>query len=264
MSQIYDWVDALVDEAAGKPGDYPLGDRLYLFFAGHGYHSTGNTAVFMANAWANNLGEAIPMQPLAEYLRSYAFFKEVVLIADACREQIDFAPDPYFTRKAVVSPNAGSVLRFDAYPCQVGVKTKEQLFKGNYGGVLTNAFLTGVGGLAAKNGVVRSDFLKYYMINAVEQKLANTPEITCNEEATAFPITAAPDQTTRLTVKAAQGAPAGVVTLVDGKSLAAVAAQDLAAGPLVQDVPPGFYLLKRNGSADRVIRVAWETTDVEY
>jgi uncharacterized caspase-like protein len=168
MQQIYDWVDRLVQEGEGQAGDFPLGDRLYLFFAGHGFHSAGRTAVFMANAWAQNLGEAIPMQPLAEFLLGYAFFREIILIADACREQLDFAPDPYFTRKAKINQNAGQVLRFWAYPCPPGLKTREQPFyNGAMGGVLTNAFLTGVKGLAARNDDVRSDDLKSYMINAV-------------------------------------------------------------------------------------------------
>ncbi len=264
MSQIYDWLDALVEEGIALAGDFPLGDRLYLFFAGHGHHSSGKTAVFMANAWANNLGEAIPMQPLAEYIRSYAFFREVVLIADACREQIDFAPEPSFARKATVSPNAGRVLRFDAFPCPVGLKTKEVKFNDAEGGVLTNAFLTGVRGLAAKNGTVRSESLRSYMINAVEKMLDATPDISCNEGATSFSIAQpAVDRKTHLRVVGAPGA-VGVATLFDGLTNEAVAQQDLAAGPIEIDLTPGFYFLRRDGSLEKAIRVAWEKIDERY
>jgi hypothetical protein len=264
MYQIYEWVDELVEEGKAAAGEFPLGDRLYMFFAGHGFHSAGRTALFMANAWANNLGEAIPMQPLAEYVRSYAFFREVILVADTCREQIDFAPDPYFARKPEVSPNAGKVRRFDAYPCAPGLKTRELPFDGVKGGVLTHAFLTGVQGFAARGGQVRSDFLKGYMINAVSQKLEQTPEINCSEEAEAFPICQAQERTTRLTVKPAQGAPAGAVTVVDGYTGATVAAEEITVSPIQVDVRPGFYQLKRQSGEERTIRVAWESTDVEF
>ena len=264
MSQIYHWVDRLVVEASKKKGDFPLGDRLYLFFAGHGHHAAGKTAMFMANAWANNLGEAIPMQPLAEFMRSSAFFQEVILIADACREQIDFAPDPYFSHKAAVSSNAGAVLKFDAYPCPAGLKTKEVDFNGKTGGVLTNAFLTGVGGLAAQGGVVWSNSLKDYMINAVNERLEQDPEVNCSEQGNRFKIAAAADKKTLLTVTRKAGAPAGMVTLLDGTFNAPIVVQDLSAGPLVTDLTPGFYALKRIGSDEKVIRVAWETTYVEY
>jgi hypothetical protein len=204
------------------------------------------------------------MQPLAEFLRTYAFFREVILIADACREQIDFAPNTYFTRKAQPNKNTSKVRRFDAYPCQVGAKTKETTFGDKPGGVLTNAFLTGVKGLAARKGVVRSDYLKNYMINAVEQKLGDTPEIMCSEAANAFAVAAADDRMTHLRVAKAANAPPGDVTLVDGATLDVVAVQNLEAAPLERDLIPGFYILKRPGSDDKFLRVAWETTDVEY
>lgn len=264
MQQIYEWVDELVEEGKALPGDFPLGDRLYMFFAGHGFHSAGRTALFMANAWANNLGEAIPMQALAEYVRSYAFFREVILLADTCREQIDFAPDPYFARKPEVSPNAGKVRRFDAYPCPPGLKTRELPFNGAKGGVLTHAFLTGVKGFAARGGLVRSDYLKGYMINAVYEKLEQTPEINCSEEAEAFPICRAPERETRLTVEPAAGAPPGNVTVIDGYTDAVVASGDITVSPIQVDVRPGFYRLKREGGDELTIRVAWESTHVEF
>jgi hypothetical protein len=69
---------------------------------------------------------------------------------------------------------------------------------------------------------------------------------------------------THLTVRRAASAPAGTVTLVEGHTNQVVVAQDLSGGPLVIDVRPGFYVLKRQGSRDQIIRVAWESVDAEY
>ncbi|WNV04265.1 caspase family protein [Candidatus Methylospira mobilis] len=264
MSQIYEWVDQLIFDGGPQQVDFPLGDRLYLFFAGHGYHTTGNTAIFMANAWANNLGEAIPVRALAEYVRSYSLFREVVLIADTCRELISFAPDVFFARKPATNPNAEQVRWFEAYPCQVGSKTRELQFNNKPGGVLTNAFLSGVNGFAARNRDVRCDYLKSYMINAVQQKLGSSPEINCSDQAMLFSIAQAIDRSTRLTVTQKAGASAGQTLLIDGLNNQEIARKDLATGPLQRDVTPGFYFLRRNGCADKPICVAWENTDVEY
>jgi len=69
----------------------PFGRRFYLYFSGHGISPTGqesirNAALLMANAIMPTPLMHIPGNILAEGIRSSAYFQEVVLIMDCCRD----------------------------------------------------------------------------------------------------------------------------------------------------------------------------------
>jgi Caspase domain len=69
------------------------GRRLYLFLAGHGFApDLEDAALLMANAAEGRTGHHIPGRPYANWFRRAAFFDEVVLFMDCCRENYPRCP----------------------------------------------------------------------------------------------------------------------------------------------------------------------------
>jgi hypothetical protein len=63
------------------------GRRLYIFLAGHGFApNLEDAALLMANAGKTRTGYHIPGRPYANWFRAAAYFREVVLFMDCCRE----------------------------------------------------------------------------------------------------------------------------------------------------------------------------------
>lgn len=83
--------EALQDIAWNKGGR--VGRRLYIFLAGHGFApSLEEVALLMANAGRKRTGHHISGLPYAAWFRAAAFFEEVVLLMDCCRENFARAP----------------------------------------------------------------------------------------------------------------------------------------------------------------------------
>jgi hypothetical protein len=77
-----------------RPDDWQR-TRLYVFVAGHGYGIPhGPTALIMANARHDKLGEAIAVGPYLDWLERCGDYREIVFLADCCRNEYDDAPDP--------------------------------------------------------------------------------------------------------------------------------------------------------------------------
>lgn len=83
---IYSAFNLLRDIGNGNGGR--TGRRLYMFFAGHGIspeNEVDEAALLMANAAKDSLSH-IPGRGVAQYFRASAYFDEVVLFMDCCRE----------------------------------------------------------------------------------------------------------------------------------------------------------------------------------
>jgi len=69
------------------------GRRLYIFLAGHGFApNLEDAALLMANAGRGRTGHHIPGRPYANWFRLAAYFDEIVLFMDCCRENYRRAP----------------------------------------------------------------------------------------------------------------------------------------------------------------------------
>ncbi len=63
------------------------GDRLYLYFAGHGMAPDADeVALLMANAGRQRTGHHIPGRAYTRWFRQACIFREIVLFMDCCRE----------------------------------------------------------------------------------------------------------------------------------------------------------------------------------
>lgn len=139
-------------EASEERGDgLKAGDRLYLFFAGHGFapsHRRDWTALLMANAdtvtsqLAHFLGTYI-----ADWMRDAAFFREVFLFMDCCRS-IDDCDQLFMPYPAELSPDRSTVRSFYAYGAREGAESRERNFNGKIHGVFTRALIDALQGAA--------------------------------------------------------------------------------------------------------------------
>lgn len=121
-----------------------VGDRLYFYFAGHGFAtSIQDAALLMANASSGTPGYNISGRPYADYFRTAAFFKEVVLFMDCCRENY-FAKltEPPYER--IVGDKAG--LRYYGFATQWSRAAREGPWgpQGEKRGIFTLTLLDGL------------------------------------------------------------------------------------------------------------------------
>ena len=261
--EVHAWLDMLDEEAqaeARKDQAFPLGPRVYVMFAGHGYNAaTGQqTAIFPRSN--KNFWDVMPIVPVKTYLETAAYFQEVIVLSDACRDQIDFAPDLAFPRKPETSPNASKVKVFQVYAAKAGQKAKEKKFNGKFRGVMTHAFLRGVTGAARDDdGHVTTTKLKNFIKSAVISELGESlkPEVIEGDE---FVICDAPKVFSRLRINPVQEK-AGTATLKfhTGNQEAPI---DLSLGAQVIEVPIGKYTLTTPNKSTLDITAIWDEQDV--
>src|SRR5205814_13218 len=122
---------------------FPLGNRLYIFYGGHGYdaYTAGPTGIFPRTG--DGRWDVFPFLPLVRYLKSLAYFREIVVLADTCREVIDYSHDPTWNRRPTPSPNSDQVKVLVLNAADASQKTQELDFGGGrVRGVLSQAFLS--------------------------------------------------------------------------------------------------------------------------
>jgi hypothetical protein len=264
--QVHDWLNAL-DAAAAKAGevDFPIGERVYIAFACHGYNAATAQQTAIMPCTRTDYWDVIPLVPLKTYLQTKAYFKEIVMLSDACRDQIDYAVDPIWPRKPTAHAKAAEVRIFEAYAAKAGQKAIERDFgNGNWRGVMSQAFLQGVRGVAAdENGDVWAHKLESHVRFAVVDKLGKeaNPAIESPE----------PPDEPMLICKVAQRHPKVVIdpktatvgiAILQRKLDHTESPIDLSKGRQEFFLPTGFYSLRLPSGESKDFIAAWEESDV--
>jgi uncharacterized caspase-like protein len=154
---------------SGVENDGTLGRRLYIFMAGHGFSpDLEEAALLMANAGRLRTGFHIPGRRYANWFRAAAFFKEVVLFMDCCRD--DYRRAPYRTPPWVEirSPQAVDVQYFYAFATRWSRQARERPLSqdGAFQGVFTTALLAALrSSLPDPQGVVTGEGVAAYIYN---------------------------------------------------------------------------------------------------
>ena len=172
---------AEANRAAGK--DMRVGDRLYLFMAGHGFSPERNSGcLFTANA-TRRFNAHIHATGWLNWLQDGAYFHEFVLWMDCCMDRMASGPvrDPLMNViDARIPPRAS----FIAFAAQRPLKAVEHAIDADGGkvhGVFTWALLQGLRGAAAdQNGRVTGRSLADWLRNA--QSALMTDEQRNNSE----------------------------------------------------------------------------------
>ena len=149
----FDHLYEIADENAEKGIGREVGDRLYLFFAGHGFaptHRDDQVALLMADASSADSQLSHVLGPyMADIVWRAKFFKEIFLFMDCCRVVEDCAQlfTPYAEERAT---DYHTVKRFYAYGARVDTVSREWTPPGRTcHGVFTMTLMEALGGTAA-------------------------------------------------------------------------------------------------------------------
>lgn len=164
---------------AVKPADREH-TRLYIYLSGHGIAPPGGeSALLMANAEDDLLGEYVEVSRYANWYVACGYFREVVIFADCCRQQLPGVPPANAPGLTECSEPAGQTLRFLGYATGLGELAAEAggaLNPDNGRGFFTRALLAGLRGAARDdNGSVTSSGLATYVRKSVEELTRKTP-----------------------------------------------------------------------------------------
>jgi uncharacterized caspase-like protein len=146
---VYDAFEKLMDLAeANNP--QPAGRRLYIFMAGHGIGPTPRDAsLLMANAAPRRWGHSVNGGAVADHFGRAAYFEEIVLLMDCCRDDLAVAQVNGLPWQAVAGGQPRWVFGFAACFAR---KAREKVIEGEVRGVFTVAVLEALrsGGMTSK------------------------------------------------------------------------------------------------------------------
>jgi hypothetical protein len=144
------------------------GRRLYIFLAGHGFApNLEDAALLMANASRGRTGHHIPGRPYANWFRTAAYFEEIVLFMDCCRENYRRAPLRLPPWEDEHSETAKDVRYFYGFATEWSRAAREtpQQPDSRVMGHFTTALLAGLrGGAADELGRITGRSLKRFVL----------------------------------------------------------------------------------------------------
>lgn len=182
--------DALkqIDIAAEQNSELLIGEkagrRLYIYLAGHGIEPlAGGPALLMANCSVTNFVRHIQGRVYADWYFHAAFFDEVLLFMDCCRDNT-WTTSPMPIDKPPKFGNIMGLKYFYAFGTKWDRRSRECDFNGTTHGIFTMALLDGLRGGASdqftKKVTVGSlkDYLRWRMANvACAQVSGLAPQI---------------------------------------------------------------------------------------
>jgi hypothetical protein len=249
------------------------GRRLYIYMAGHGFApELEDAALLMANAARGVTGHHIPGRPYANWFRQAAYFDEVVLFMDCCREsyagRARRAP-PY---DVINADQPGR--RYYGFATQWSRAAREGAWgpAGEVRGLFTLALLAGLTGAARDDhGAVTGASLEGFVYNYVSGHDSSSvlaeqrpdPEFDYDKRYDVVFLTGvAPPFTLRVTLAAADAGSA--VELEDG-ALEAVPPDASSPTSWEWRLTKGFYRLGLAGRPKQMLELSGEgrTIDVQ-
>jgi len=192
----------VADANAEKGAGLKIGDRLYLFFAGHGFephHPAESVALMTANATSEEVAHVLGTY-LADWVYYMAFFNEVFLFMDCCRNP-DKSVQPSMPYPDQRANDYQKVRRFYGFGARGAKEAVERDFGGKVHGVFTYTLLEGLRGAAADPDdptIITAESLRGYLYSAFPKNLdsqqaanpniPNEPEVRYEQKATKLRI----------------------------------------------------------------------------
>ncbi len=167
----------------GVMGGDPIGRRLYIYMAGHGFSERSDmTSAALYGAEADPpFAPNIAGTAYARWFRYNAVFDEIVLVMDCCRTTsptIKITPPPLPETNG--SPRRTDVRTFHAYAVPDGQPAREKQVNGKWRGIFTSALLDGLErAVPNESGEIRGKQVADYVHQAVRD--TQPPEIEVND-----------------------------------------------------------------------------------
>lgn len=229
--------------------------RLYVYVSGHGYAANGSDAALLTADASQHALYGVSLAKLRDFLEESQEFREIVVFADCCREQIPGAQElsrpPWPSELSPGREGGTRCILWLATP--FGARAYEPPGKHDNGqaehGYFTQALLDGLRGGAAKGGVIDSTELSAFIERRVAELLppgrrqspvvsppsATSPFIFWRDGAA--PPNPPPVKAWRVDIRAGENT---VLTVRDGNGKA----HGFGLAKLVVDVPAGLYTVQ--------------------
>jgi Caspase domain len=172
-----DAIDDLHD--LGTKNKLRAGRRLYIFMAGHGIAPKLETAaLLMANAARGRTGHHIQGRPYANWFRQAAFFDEVVLFMDCCRDNSRLTPLQRCHLDKVTAKKPASY--YYGLATEFNHAARERPGEDNMvRGIFTTALLVGLRQGPPRGGDVTGSWLEKFIFNYMRTLVGEEEE--CQE-----------------------------------------------------------------------------------
>ena len=158
VDDVYREFDSLIDLAESNDPQ-PAGRRLYIFMAGHGFGpALRDAALLLANATPRRPGYHISGGGVADHFARAAYFREIVLLMDCCRDDLGAVPImglPWQQRAGSGAPARWLY----AFATGFSRKAREKPIDGEVRGVFTVAVIEGL-----RSGRTTSAALEDYVV----------------------------------------------------------------------------------------------------
>ena len=166
--------DIATDNNKKKKG-LRTGRRLYIYFAGHGFSPRPDqTALLMANAAFEKVGPLYHIlgQYTADWFFRTAYFDEIMLFMDCCRETVSVSGLNMSWTDQDVPDAAKNVKRFYGQATQWSGVAREKVIDGDRRGVFTVTLMRGLEGAASNpTGEITAASLSSYLYNNMKELL---------------------------------------------------------------------------------------------
>lgn len=169
-------INQTVRERVAQNADDWERTRLYLYVSGHGVAPpTSEGAVLMADAERDVLGECIELGLYSQWYEGCGVFRELVVLADCCRERPKGAPPGTLPPFNLCQKPFGRTTRVVGYAtglAELAYEPLEAESPDEQRGFFTKALLDGLAGAAAvdpNHGGITSETLAVYVSKAVEE-----------------------------------------------------------------------------------------------
>jgi hypothetical protein len=263
--EIEQWFRKIHSDAKAAGGR--AGQRLYLYFAGHGFEARPNSvevsssepAIIMANAERDAL-EHIPPRSWADIFYAAGYFDEVLLFMDCCREtQTDWPLNTPQIRAGIVPDDDRK--RFYAFATKFSKLARERVFDADNKshGVFTFALMQALGGAAADaTGQITAATVRDWLFNNLHTLIGDDSEASKRPDIP-FPVDperdivivkGKPPPPFEVTIRV-PGVADGTPVVIKDHMLAVVAEQPLAGEACSFELPVGKSFVYMAACGDR-------------
>lgn len=238
----------------------PVGRRLYIFMAGHGFAPAKREgSLLTANAAPRALGYNVSGSKVADHFGDAGYFEEIVLLMDCCRDRNVTALEGELPW-APVSSNGDEARWFYGFATGYSSRARERPIDGKTRGLFTATVLQALRGGASTTSELRT-LVRERMFELMDNDDYQRPYFQGEDEL----HFASGGQLPTLAVTLREAQSEVLVTIERGGNLPIAAQARLRAGERLEaKLRPGLYDVRRDdGGEGRLVRMTVESIDVE-
>lgn len=258
---VYKAFDDLIDLAeANDP--HPAGRRLYIFMAGHGVGlALREATLLMANAAPRRWGYSISGTAVADHFGKAAYFREIVLLMDCCRDALAEAQLNALPWQPVTGTSAHETRWLYGFATGFSRTAREKPIDGNIRGVFTVAVLEALRA-GARTSSTLGDLVHARMTQLLDRDEYQRPYFQPGPIELQFDP---PRAKLKLTILLARGSAKTVVTVRRGGVAPDVDHRAMIPGESWQvELDPGLYeILREDDGESTIVKITVEDEHVE-